>query len=164
MMVHIKTDAPSIMAQFAGRWRVHRDITDFASRWTGTFEGEAVFAPSKDVQTLLYREEGKLTFAGLRSATATRDYIWRFPTDNLVEVSFADGRPFHSFDPTQTDTEADHLCAADFYQVRYVFDDGGNWRTEWRVEGPMKDYRMVTFYRRFDQETDIHRPVSPFQR
>ncbi|WP_184008500.1 DUF6314 family protein [Rubricella aquisinus] len=152
------------MTRFAGRWRVHRDITDFASRWTGKFEGEAVFAPAQGEDTLLYREEGKLTFAGLRSATATRDYVWRFPAEDRVEVFFADGRPFHSFDPGQKDTEADHLCAADLYQVRYVFEADEAWRAEWRVEGPMKDYRMVTFYRRFATEEALSRPSVPYQR
>lgn len=152
MTTDIAPMPPSTMARFAGRWRVRRDISDYSSRWTGKFEGEAVFAPSRDPMKLLYREEGKLSFAGLRSATATRDYIWRFPDETRVKVYFSDDRPFHDFDPRLRDTEAEHQCDADLYQVRYIFADDGSWRAEWRVEGPLKDYRMVTFYTRYDSE------------
>jgi hypothetical protein len=48
--------------------------------------------------------------------------------------------------------------------VRYVFETDGAWRAEWRVEGPMKDYRMVTFYRRFASERTPSRPSAPYQR
>jgi hypothetical protein len=136
------------MQRFEGRWTLRRDITDHDSRWTGRLEGHAWFSRTGDLERLNYYEEGLLTFAGLREVTATRRYIWKFPSRDRVDIYFDDGRPFHSFDPSLAEDNADHLCDADLYEVRYRFSGDARWRAEWRVEGPRKDYRMVSFYTR----------------
>ncbi|MEL6583181.1 MAG: DUF6314 family protein [Pseudomonadota bacterium] len=137
-----------VMRRFAGEWHLRRDITDLDSRWQGRLVGKAWFFRTGDLERLDYLEEGLLTFAGLKEVTATRRYIWRFPSRDRIDVSFEDDRPFHSFNPLLPEDTADHVCAADLYEVRYLFHDEAHWTAEWRVEGPRKDYRTVTRYRR----------------
>jgi hypothetical protein len=61
-------------------------------------------------------------------------------------VLFADGRPFHAFDPGAARPEAAHDCPPDLYRVRYDFSDWPDWQAAWEVRGPRKDYRMVSRY------------------
>lgn len=137
--------AEAVRARFEGHWTVERHIHDFDSAWTGRFDGTAVFSPVPGA--LAYREEGLLRLGGL-SMRAFRSYRWEFPSPGEVAVFFEDGRFFHRFDPRLRRAEASHYCDPDRYDVTYVFGQGSAWSTEWRVEGPRKDYRMVTHYRR----------------
>ena len=136
----------SISDRFLGLWTIERDILDLDSEWIGRFDGQARFAPVNS--GLHYREEGQLAFGGLESMTATREYIWRFPGGRRIEVMFEDGSPFHAFDMGRGRAEATHFCDPDQYDVAYDFSRWPEWRAEWRVEGPRKDYRMVSIYRR----------------
>ena len=133
------------LAPFRGRWDIRRDIFDLDSNWTGRFTGFGLFEPT--ATGLAYAEEGELRFAGLPPFRATRGYHYR-PDGTEVVVEFEDGRFFHRFDPAHSGTQATHWCDPDTYDVRYVFDWPDRWRAEWRVEGPRKDYRMVTNYSR----------------
>jgi len=139
------THATELLAPFAGRWTIRRDIFDLESNWTGKFEGVGLFEPSD--RGLAYLEQGELRFAGLPAFRATRGYHWHAEHGQII-VEFEDGRFFHRFDPALRDTQASHFCDPDTYDVRYVFDLPDKWRAEWRVEGPRKDYRMVTNYTR----------------
>ncbi len=133
-----------LIARFKGDWTLHRHIFDLDSQWLGRFEGDAFMTPRKD--GLYYHEEGMLRFGGLTAMKATRDYMWTFPEPNVVRVLFEDGRHFHDFDPSQTRPQATHYCDPDEYDVTYDFRKWPDWRAEWRVEGPKKDYRMVSMY------------------
>lgn len=141
---------PDPLEPFIGRWTIRRDIFDLDSNWTGRFEGVGLFQPrgtGLSYGGLSYVEEGELRFAGLPSFKATRAYHW-YADEPYIIVEFEDGRFFHRFDPRQHTTQASHFCDPDTYDVRYVFDLPESWRAEWRVEGPRKDYRMVTNYTR----------------
>ena len=140
------SEAATLPSRFSGLWSIRRHIFDITSQWTGRFDGEGRFIP--DEAGMRYREDGRLRFGGLQDVAATRTYLYRFPDPARVEVRFEDGRFFHAFDPRGPVAEADHLCDADLYEVRYVFEADAAWRAEWRVEGPRKAYRMVTYYRR----------------
>jgi len=132
------------MTRFEGLWDLHRHIYDLDSEWLGKFDGQAKFAVTK--KGLHYREEGKLQFGGLTAMTATRDYDWEFPESGLIRLRFADGRHFHDFDPSEGRPRATHYCDPDEYDVTYDLRKWPEWRAEWRVEGPKKDYRMVSMY------------------
>jgi uncharacterized protein DUF6314 len=132
-------------ARFEGRWHLHRDVFDILLELPGTFEGEALFEPVKD--GLRYSEKGSLAFGGLTGLVTHRAYLWQFAADGLIDVYFEDGRLFHQFDPVRGRPRARHFCAPDDYQVVYDFRNWPQWRSEWRVEGPKKDYRMVSEYR-----------------
>ena len=142
------SNAPQTLREkFAGVWMLRRDIYDLDSEWIGRFQGQATFNLRGD-DALDYHEEGKLAFGGLTAMTATRDYSWHFPGAGRVAVAFDDGRPFHEFDARQTRAEASHYCDPDDYAVTYDFAKWPEWRAEWRVEGPRKDYRMVSIFTR----------------
>lgn len=135
-----------IIARFQGAWEIKRHILDLDSEWLGRFDGEAVFTVIRD--GLHYREEGMLQFGGLTALKAERVYRWTLPGDGLVHVVFEDGVDFHSFDPGQRRPQASHYCDPDEYDVTYDFARWPEWRAEWRVEGPKKDYRLVSIYSR----------------
>jgi hypothetical protein len=128
---------------FIGKWSIDRKISDHHSGMDGRFLGHAVFAATQN--GLVYHEEGQLSYGSGPAMAATRDYLWRTETGRII-VDHADGRPFHSFDPTTP--EADHWCDPDRYKVRYDFGKWPLWRAEWVVTGPRKDYLMVSVYRR----------------
>ncbi|MEM8740655.1 MAG: DUF6314 family protein [Pseudomonadota bacterium] len=131
--------------RFSGHWIVERHIADFDSGWHGRFEGQAVFLPVPG--GLDYEERGWLRLGGLVSE-AFRRYSWRAEDSRVVAVHFDDGRFFHRFDAENARAEASHYCDPDLYEVVYFSPGFDPWRVEWRVEGPRKDYRLVTHYRR----------------
>lgn len=128
------------LADFTGRWRVERQISDRLGP-DGLFEGEAVFAPVPG--GLTYHETGTLRLGQGRGFPAERAYFWRADGARIA-VDFADGRPFHDFDPAAP--AAYHLCIADGYSVRYDFAGWPAWQAEWTVKGPRKDYTMISRY------------------
>ena len=132
---------PRPLSGFAGRWRLTRQIRDFAGGPDGRFDGRAVFAPAD--RGLIYREEGVLTLGGAR-VRAERSYIWREAGEG-VDVCFPDGRFFHRIGPGPT-PEAEHDCPPDTYRVAYDFAAWPEWRAVWRVTGPRKDYESRSLY------------------
>lgn len=131
---------------FVGVWTVARTIADAAGGQAGTFSGRAVFRPD-GVAGLVYDELGLLRMGEGPGWTATRTYLWTLDGAGVV-VRFADGRDFHRFRFGAMGAEAEHLCGADLYRVRYDFDRWPDWTARWEVRGPRKDYAMVTQYRR----------------
>lgn len=130
---------------FAGEWRIARQITDMRILESGTLEGTAQFTPIDG--GLRYREEGTLVLAGGPPIRAERGYLWRFDED-AVHVDHADGAPFHSFALTGGPEATPHLCGEDMYRGTYSFVRFPDWQVTWVVEGPRKNYRSVTRYTR----------------
>jgi len=131
---------------FAGRWAMGRVITDLRGGPDGSFAGMATLEP-RGATCLTYLEEGQLQLGDLSPMAASRRYIWQFALGG-VAVSFADGRPFHSFRLAESGAGSDHLCGADLYRVSYDFDAWPVWSAHWQVTGPRKDYTMLTRYAR----------------
>ncbi len=138
-----ETRATPVLSDFAGIWQVNRVIDDRLSSQTGRFTGRASFAPAGDV--LIYEETGQLTLGTSAPYAATRSYIWR-SDGRLIHVDYADGRPFHGFDPAIP--TADHHCPPDNYRVSYDFSRWPDWLATWQVTGPRKDYKMTSRYQR----------------
>lgn len=136
-----------LVTLFCGTWAIRRDILDLDSEWLGRLDGEARFE-DQGGGLLLYHEEGRLKFGGLEDIHASRDYRWQIRPDGRIDVNFDDGRVFHDFAFSFGRAEASHFCDPDLYEVTYDFTRWPEWRSEWRVEGPRKDYRMVTLYSR----------------
>jgi hypothetical protein len=129
---------------FEGDWRIDRVIEDIRAGRTGRLTGTASF--TRLPEGLAYVEEGKLTLRDAPPMTATRRYLWRDGGANTIEVLFSDGRFFHRFYADETRPAAEHACPPDRYRVRYDFTRWPRWQAEWRVQGPAKDYAMVTRY------------------
>ncbi|PCD77682.1 DUF6314 family protein [Pseudothioclava arenosa] len=132
------------LADFKGDWRISRVIVPRGAP-EARLEGRARFRP--EGAGLLYHEEGELILPGQPPIRAERSYLWREGGAGIV-VDYADGRPFHEFDPARP--RAAHWCDPDDYRVRYDFTRWPLWRAEWEVSGPRKDYVMITDYRRDD--------------
>jgi Family of unknown function (DUF6314) len=130
---------------FRGHWRLARTIEDLRARRSGRLEGRARFVP--DGEGLAYFEEGTLRYPGAPPMAATRRYLWREGAGGCIELRFEDGRFFHRFDAEEARPSAEHLCSPDRYRVCYDFTRWPRWRAEWRVEGPRKDYALVSAYR-----------------
>jgi hypothetical protein len=133
------------LADFAGTWEMERRIEDALSGLTSHLEGRASFTPAGGALAL--DEAGTLSIPGHAPVAAARRYLWAQDGGGIA-VSFADGRPFHRFDPAAVPCGARHDCAPDVYRVDYDFAAWPRWRAVWQVRGPRKDYRMTTDYRR----------------
>ena len=144
------------LRSFTGAWALERAIEDVRAGRTGTPLGEARFTPAPD--GLAYAEEGTLAFAGSPPMHATRRYLWRDGGAGTIDVLFADGRFFHSFDADDAAPAATHDCAPDSYRVRYDFSAWPRWQAEWRVTGPRKDYTMVSRFRPHHEPPPPPRP------
>ncbi len=140
---------------FAGLWRITRRIEDRLAGGEGRLTGTARFEPDPGGDGLVAIEEGTLVLGGAPPMAATRRYLWREEVPGAITVRFADGRFFHSFAPGAAAPEARHDCAPDLYRVRYDFSAWPDWRAEWRVTGPRKDYTMTTDFRRAGQVDGI---------
>jgi hypothetical protein len=137
---------PASLWVFDGTWRLDRQISHLAGQGQAHLDGTATFR--KSGQILIYDEVGMLTIEGQEtSIRATRRYLWK-PARDWINVSFEDGRPFHSFPLGQPDPEAVHLCTPDRYRVNYDFSHWPLWSSTWTVTGPDKDYTMLTRYER----------------
>lgn len=145
-----------VFGDFAGLWHLRRQISEFRGGQSGRFEGTATFTPDAAGHTA-YTEEGILRLGDGMPLRATRDYRWRFAAGRIA-VDYADGRPFHSFDPAHP--QAEHLCGPDLYHVTYDFARWPLWRALWVVRGPHKDYRMISDYSRPDPRNDPQ-PLAP---
>jgi len=130
---------------FLGRWSLDRRIEDAASGRLGVLTGEASFRHHAAGE-LLYEERGTLVMEGLSPLVAERRYRWRRETGNFVAVHFEDGRPFHLIDLAEPRPFDRHLCSPDTYEMTYDLTRWPAWECRTRVEGPRKDYRMLSRY------------------
>ncbi|KAB8299106.1 hypothetical protein EYC80_001219 [Monilinia laxa] len=145
---------------------------------SGTFTGTAKFlprfptAPSFDSE-YLYIEEGDFVTDTGMSFRASRRYVYRYQeetdilslwfvkTDDNLGVDYL----FHEMEilvPEVSDEQenkrkgwrakSSHLCIADTYDVEYEFVFKGvniqEWKQEYSVKGPNKDYSIKNEYRR----------------
>ncbi|MBE0414141.1 MAG: hypothetical protein IBX59_10995 [Yoonia sp.] len=134
------------VADFAGRWRLQRTITDRLGGQMGHMTGQAVFTQAGP-GVLAYHETGDLRIGDGPVMTATRGYLWVFDAGG-VAVQFPDGAAFHRFTPAGHVAGTDHPCGADLYRVHYDFSRWPMWRATWVVHGPRKDYTSAADYRR----------------
>lgn len=131
---------------FAGAWRLSRELTDSMGAMSGTLEGRAAFTP-RGAQQLSYAEAGTLTLDSGAVLQAERRYHWGWDGDQVV-VTFEDGAPFHHFTPLGQSAGTPHLCGADLYTVAYDFTAWPRWQAVWQVTGPKKNYTSRSIYTR----------------
>ncbi len=132
---------PGTLWALIGHWSLDRAIHHKDGR-IDRLKGTCVFTRSGP--RLLQDESGWLETPEGRFQ-ASRRYVWA-ASEGLLEVSFADMRPFHSIPLGERSPETVHLCPPDRYHVAYDFADWPNWQTIWTVEGPRKDYRMKSYF------------------
>jgi len=149
---------------FEGRWHLSRVIEDRRAQSQGQFEGSALFAPQAGkLGVLEYFETGEMSYAGQPPMAASRAYIWTQGPSGIA-VLFDDGRPFHVIEDARRAPDAVHHCDPDLYHVCYDFSQwAAGWRAVWRVQGPRKDYRMVSEYRRIMSTAEQEAEASGLQ-
>lgn len=130
------------LSDFLGRYTVARKIEDRRANAKSTFEGWAEISRTTD--GAIYRETGDLIMGDQRFQ-AERSYLWQ-PNEACIDVAFADGRPFHDFDPQNGGLASEHLCGEDMYRGGYDFSQWSCWAVTWTVTGPRKDYTSLTWY------------------
>ncbi|WP_306213161.1 DUF6314 family protein [Actinoplanes sp. RD1] len=128
-----------------GDWSVRRLITDRRAGRDGLFTGRATFSPGED-RSLAYAEEGELRY-GDHVGPATRRLIYRADGE-LLDVRFADGRPFYRLDLRAESWDAEHPCGADLYTVTGRITGPDEFTELWHAGGPAKDYDLATTYTR----------------
>lgn len=132
-----------------GTWKVDREIEDHRSRTPGSFRGTATVVAVEPGQhrsgerRAHYDEAGQLYF-GTHSAPAARRLEYVTGDGDLVQVRFADGRPFIDLDLRSGKWQAIHQCGADRYELTTIVRSPGVVEEHWHVQGPAKDYDAVT--------------------
>lgn len=133
------------LEDFAGAWTITRTIEDRKTKQDGRLTGTARIEPGGLENGYIYREEGTLSLEGAGDMEAVRVYIWG-PHKRGITVHFQDGRDFHVIELDRLMPNAQHHCAPDMYHVSYNFSLWPHWSSQWRVQGPKKDYKMITHY------------------
>lgn len=124
-----------------GTWRLRRRIRDDSTGAIVRVVGHVRFERLAD--GIVQREAGTMVMPGRPPMAATRTYLWSEAPGRL-DVSYADGSPFHAFDPAAPRPVAEHRCGDDLYRVRYDFGRWPRWRSVWQVTGPRKEMVIVS--------------------
>ena len=133
---------------FIGKWSIVRRITDYQFNQERIFLGEAEIC--REDQRFVYRERGNLKLNNNKSIFATQSYIWIPKSSAVFKILFKDGRYFHTLNLRKASDKSQyatvHLCKPDLYQVQYNFAQFPDWRSNWRVTGPKKNYQINSFF------------------
>jgi uncharacterized protein DUF6314 len=134
-----------LVAYFAGRWALDREIADLGGARIAEFTGTATFTP--DETTLVYQERGTLSMDGHRGP-ATRTLCYRLRGPGQADAHFDHGGFFHALDLRSGRWSTRHPCRDDLYQGEFVVRGPDAWRQDWTVTGPAKSYTLATTFRR----------------
>lgn len=139
--------AEQVFGKLAGEWALIRAIEPAL----GSATGKARFSESGPGR-LHYREDVELRLSTGYVGEGYREYDYVLEGDR-IRVLLTDGTTMHLLDFTATYdsalTAADiHDCRADQYRGTYRLDERGVLTVEMKVDGPAKDYRIVTEYQR----------------
>jgi hypothetical protein len=135
-----------VVAFLLGRWTVVREIADENTSATGTFRGSAEFVP--DGTGLRWVETGELDWAGHRRKAGHRLRISPGAATGSATVTFDDGRFFHPLDLATGSSHFVHDCAPDRYTGSLTVASPRIWHPSWDVDGPAKQLRLRSTYRR----------------
>jgi hypothetical protein len=144
-----------------GRWTFERIINDHLTESTMIVKGIVTFTPIKpSLDYVLYKEEGKLRLRNGIEMDVSHYYIYHYNIEqDTLDISFSTigtpeiiDRPFVSlkFIPSEQGWESReyHKCSCDDYHANYLFRFQGlnihNFRIQFDVEGPEKNYRATT--------------------
>lgn len=140
---------------FAGEWNFKREIRHLATNEVfATATGNATFTKSPDSNILLYSETGKLILSKTNTVTNFyKNYLYQFLDDHF-QVYFSDScKPQalyqnYRYNAAEANPVQEHLCNADTYNTKYLFDEQNAFRQKVEVMGPRKNYSIVTLFSR----------------
>ncbi|WPG98814.1 Hypothetical protein R9X50_00161100 [Acrodontium crateriforme] len=180
--MNAKTPVAAIFESLQGSWRLRRALDSKLPGFpSGIFEGTASFTPRQPTAEttageLLYSENGELKTGNGLSLRATRQYIYRYSSDEdkisawfVKESTKQTGGGeevdylFHDLEMEQGEGKVwlgrgEHLCERDMYWALYEFrlaevaeEDGRQmdlFGVRYKVVGPDKDYTSDSAYQR----------------
>lgn len=147
-------------------WRYTRTIKErISGAFLGASHGNAYFTPvstDENSKIMHYREEGVLIDPSGQQFETRQEYlyIYRKQTDS-IEKHFSkeatDAGLFYvlDFDSSKQKNEAfsaigAHLCVNDNYQAKYQFLSFSQFKLDYTVMGPAKNYVASTLFENFD--------------
>lgn len=135
----------TVTDHFPGLWRLNRTLIDRRAGVQAQFAGQAQI--TRDGGAFIYDESGAWVDAPWGALAGKRRDRWDIGDE--VRVYFDHGGFFHAFTPViRGQVAVHHLCGRDDYAGRYDFALPDQWKLEWTVTGPAKNYRMITRYSR----------------
>lgn len=145
-------NAENVFDRLEGTWTLNREIVG-AARMTGT----AVFRRLPN-GLFAYREEARVQLENGKSHAGSQNYFYERAAGGF-SVFFAE-EPMRLFHAVAVVPEGDrlvgtttHLCIADTYDSRYVFNQDGSFEVEHTVKGPRKEYVSGTVFTRLPSTT-----------
>jgi len=112
---------------------------------SGTLVGTCSFTDQEDY---LYSQEDGVMTLGNHSGTAHRAYRYYFDQASIARITHGDNAPFVTVDLTHGAGSARHHCGDDLYTGNFSIESDTEWRQEWTVMGPSKDYKLISRYLR----------------
>lgn len=128
-----------------GLWKINRTIIHNNPYSHVEISGTASFSLHNDV--LLYHEK-----ANLKNLTQYETYgyrRYRYIYDQNAQKLFKyfdDGKLFYELHFENGSASGHHLCNDDTYSAKYQFLSDKNFSLSYEVQGPKKDYRILTEY------------------
>jgi len=135
-----------------GQWLIERSTNGH-----GKMEGMASFVPLQDdPQTLLYREEGEyLMPSGIASFSFFKEYMYGLNQEYLEAYFTYHGKKFGLFHRLilsevcdKYSARAYHSCGQDTYIATYQFVDSNTFTLHYDIQGPKKNLRIQTHFKR----------------
>ena len=130
-----------------GRWELERAFEDDRAGGDGIFSGTATVAVPAGSGHARWDERGTV-HVGTLDGDAERHLLLVDRPGSLVEVLFADGRPYVDLDLASGSWHAVHLCGDDRYEITTTVRTDDELEERWAVTGPSKAYRARTVLRR----------------
>lgn len=160
--------SPKALSTFLlGAWSLTKRLSYERGGKSGTFAGEATFAPLAGMDGVVaYVEDGTATLLPEQLQLSARHALLYDCRDgageSCVQVFFDEasqrdsavqimdgGRFFHTIDfASQPLPEFRHPCGPDMYYGRLLFESEDAFTLDWRVVGPRKSGAVVSRFRR----------------
>jgi hypothetical protein len=158
---------PDLFRYLHGSWDCRRDIDDRLGGVRGSYSGTADFsyadrptdpADAGPEDVLVHAEQGEMKWSGAVYPTSRTLLLHPGASPGTAEVTFDDGRPFHTLDLRSGEWTAQHPCAADHYTGHFRILDQDHWLLRWTVTGPAKDTVLTSRYTRRVRPASDRRP------
>jgi hypothetical protein len=133
----------AVLAKLVQRsWIFEREVPGLAS-----MKGMARFDRQEDY--FRYHESGSLVVKGGGHVDVQREYLYaQLPDGFAVHFKEVPPRPFQSVHLSWCGSAlcglAEHECWPDYYHSSYTFEADGTFRISHRVDGPRKNYDIIT--------------------
>lgn len=144
-------------AYFLGDWQFSRAIQTSDGALIASAEGRAHVTLQTSSDHLQYQETGKLLLvADIRSINFSKRFDYLLEAPGSLHVVFADGPQVgESYQRYQYDSERHallpvdpHICVSDHYNGSYQLHDADHFDLHTRINGPHKDYVVLTHFSR----------------